>query len=294
MSTFQTVAEAMPPEVKADIEASPQNAELLARVVSLVGGVVGPVNLRTEAVHLLATVGAKLDEADALEQRANLAVAVTEAEGALRAAEVEADRLAAVVALAVAEERDIADKYMGAQENARQCAEHAEDLALANADPAEQTHAGMAQVVAGQIAERYRAQAEQAAAQRVQADAGLAAARDVVRRSKMALTAAARVADNPPPVTASEFSLLFDGCRRVAFGQTSGWGDAEFGVVAGLVRDLARITGVDKDIRRDERTRIEQEAREKASSAFLPPPGHKARPSDPGTVFVPLPPRIGG
>ena len=288
------VLAAIPQELRALIEADPQAREVLSRAVDVAGAVLLPTALRGEAAQLLELVGAKLDEADAAERAADLAKSVTGAQAALQAAEAEASRLAEAHRQAVEAERQAADKYTAAQDHARLIAEQVEDLALADADPAEQTEALVKRNAAEQVAGSFRAKAENAAAQRVQAEASLATARDVARKAKVALTAAQRVAENPPPLAPGPQTLMLDGWRRVAFGRTTGWGDAEFGVVAGLVRDLAKLTGAERTIRNDERTRIEQEARERASNAFLPKPGHALRPTNPGTTYAPLPPRVGG
>lgn len=252
-----------------------------------------PMVVRGEAVALQKQAAAKFDEADALEQRALLAKAVTDARAALVDAEAEADRLASVHRQAAQAERDAADKYTAAQENARQCTEYAEDLALADADPAAQTEAIVKRNAAEQVAEGYRVKAESAATARVQADAALTAARDVVRRVKAALTAAQRVADNPPPLMPGTLTLLFDGIRRVAFGEASAWPQEHTDQVSGLVEELAIKLGVDRLFANRARRELQDEARAKASNAFLPPAGHTTRPSDPGTVFMPLPPRVG-
>lgn len=252
-----------------------------------------PMVVRGEAVVLQQQAAAKFDEADRLEQRALLANAVTGAKAALADAESEASRLASVHDQAVATERDTADRHAAAQDHARLIGEQVEDLALADADPAEQTEAILKRNAADQVAGQYRAKAEQAAAERVAADASLAAARDVVRKAKVALTAAERVADNPPALTPGTLTLLLDGVRRYATGDTSGWTDDHVGQVSAVVEELAVKLGLDRIFANRARRELEDEARAKAANAFLPPPGHALRPADAGTVFTPLPPRIG-
>lgn len=252
-----------------------------------------PMVLRGEAVVLQQQAGELYDEADRLERDAALATAVAEAESALAAAETEASRLADVVRQATVEERDAADRCAAAQDHARLMAEEAEDLAREGADPSQQTEAILKRNAAEQVAGTFRVKAERAAAERVAAEASLATARAAARRAKTALTAAERVADNPPPLMPGPFTLLLDGVRRFAFGQTSGWSQEHTDQVAGTVEELAVMLGLDKVFAARARKEIEGEAARKVSTAFLPKPGHPTRPSDAGTVFMPVPGRLG-
>lgn len=300
MTTLGDVfTQAMPPDLRASIAANPQAQDLLTAMVDAADDVLGPWVLRSQAVQLLTEVGTMLDQADAAEHAAELAAAAAEAESALVAAEQEASRLTQTVRQAVEAERAAADRYTAAQDFARQCGETAEDLAVAQAPPEDQTEAIVRRNVAEGVAGQARARAEAAAGNRVSAEASLATARDVVRKAKAAVKAAQDAAQNPSTPRPSWVTLQLDGVRRVSLNQIDGWSAGDLGIVADAVRNLASATGAEKAIRRDERTQHQQEINERQSALIMPPRGHSLRPTtDPGVIVpppgsAPIVPRVG-
>jgi hypothetical protein len=238
--------------------------------------------LRGQASKMLIDAGTLLDQADAVELCADLAKAAAAADDALRAAEGEASQNADAAKQAVTVEREAADRYAEAAEFARQAREHADDLAIAEAEPAKQTEAIIRRDAADQVAARFRVSAEKATAARLTLDAISETSRGVVRQAKARLKAATGAAQNPPPVEPSFWTCQLDGIRRVAAGKDLGRGG--MAEVSQLVENLAVVLGVDRIFAARERQRLETAAKQQRSAQLLPPPGAK-RPS--GVIISP-------
>jgi hypothetical protein len=237
---------------------------VLADVAAPVTVAVRPLALRAQAMELQKKAGELLDEADALLYGGHLAKAADEAEQVYAAEQAEADRVADAVKEAVAAERDAVDRLAGAVEHARLATEHAEDLALAGADPAEQTDAIVRRDAARQVEARARAVAEQATARRVQAEASSATAREAARQQKLVAQRARALAVSPPVAPASRETATLDGPRRLMLGLPLD--DVAREAAIDVVESLAINTGLARIWRNQGRKAVLEELNEQRNA----------------------------
>lgn len=260
-----------------------QLRQLLASAAAPLTQQLKPLALRAQAIQLQQQAGDLLDEADRAEQHADLAKAANEAEQAHAAAVAEAERLAAVVQQLVAAERQAVDRLAGAAEHARLVQERVEELALAEAEPAEQTRALLERNAANQVAAQFRSKAEQAAAERVAAEASLTAARDVVRQRRAAVKAAQDLLATPPAVPVSTITATVDGLRRLAMSIPMDRGGEASAV--DLLEGLAIKTGLARIFRNQARQTVLDELNRQQAQQFIQKPGR-----DHGPVNMAVPP----
>jgi hypothetical protein len=269
--------------------------ELLAAVTAALGeqdaatGLLRDVLLaRGRAAVLQKQAADLLDGAD----RTEYTLAVTEKAQAagekLVEAETSAEELAELARVALGAERHAADKATEAAEFYRECRDAAEEAALIGDTPEVQTdllvRAEKAQVVLNDFA----AAADRASLGRVDAEAARDSMRELVKVRKAekadadAVVAAAPDAELPM----SEFTVLFDGLRRVFAGVPMTGAERE--ALQGQARELADFTGVSGIIRKEERKRIEDEQYRQVTSRMLPAQGHALRPQ---SSVIPAPVR---
>jgi hypothetical protein len=114
----------------------------------------------------------------------------------------------------------------------------------------------------------------------------LAAARLATARAEERRDLAAQLADNPPHIPASEWTLTLDGVRRLLMGPQLP--ESDRGVVTLFVRDAARKLGLDREFAHAALDKHKQEVQARANSMLLPKPGHPLRPASSGTTYVPV------
>jgi hypothetical protein len=248
------------------------------------------LKLRSEALALQQQAAQLLDQADRVEHVAELRAIAEQATA-------RADRLTEVVddaeralAVAIKNERAADDRFRAAADNHRRVAEQERAAQRDHADPSVQTDLLLRARAAADVEARQQAALEGAHAARLQAESVL-----VDTRAKLAAAeetervALAAVKHSAAPTSA--FTAAFDGLRRTLLGQRVD--EPAAAITTELVSILANKTGVAVRIAADERRRIEAEERQRLAARVLPQPGHALRPTDPGTVFMPVPPRVG-
>ncbi|WP_405844638.1 hypothetical protein [Streptomyces sp. NBC_01518] len=244
------------------------------------------LRLRTEAVAKQQEASALLDQADRIEFTAQLKHGASELEQPLVDAQAEEQRLEVALTGAVQAERDADDRSRAAADNARQATDAERRAAKDHADPATQTEALVRARAAADVATRAQAAHEGATAQRRSIEGQLAAARQATARAEERRDLAAQLADNPPRVPASAWTLTLDGVRRLLMGPQMP--DSDRGVVTLFVRDAARKLGLDREFANAALAEREREVQARANSMLLPKPGHPLRPASSGTTYVPV------
>ncbi|MER6329244.1 hypothetical protein ABT298_07880 [Streptomyces sp. NPDC001034] len=234
--------------------------------------------LRVEAVAKQQEASALLDQADRIDYAAKLKAAVAELEQPKEQAAQEEKRLEAALTNAIRDERDAEDRARDAAENARQAADAEKRAAKNHADAATQTEALLRARAAADVASRARATAEGATTHRRSVESQLDAARQVTVRAEERYELAAQVADNPPHVPASEWTLTLDGVRRLLMGTQLT--ESDRGIVSLFVRDASRKLGLDREFANAALAKREQEVEARANSMLLPKPGHPLRPAN--------------
>ena len=238
------------------------------------------LKLRAEAVAKQQEASALLDQADRIEFTTQLRQEAAELEQPLVDAQAEEQRLLAALTDAVQAERDADDRSRAAADNARQAADAERRAAKDHADPATQTDLLVHARAAADVATRAQAAHEGATAQRRSLEAQLVASRQATAHAEERRDLAAQLADSPPHIPASEWTLTLDGVRRLLMGPQLP--EADRGVVTLFVRDAARKLGLDREFANAALAEREREVQARANSMLLPKPGHPLRPASSG------------
>ncbi|MET7477641.1 hypothetical protein ABZT17_25185 [Streptomyces sp. NPDC005648] len=249
------------------------------------------LKFRAEAIRLQGEASKLLDQADRLEFAATLRAGAAELEPPLADANAEITRLVAAVAAAVQAERSADDRSRAAADNSRLAADAERRAARDHADPATQTDLLVRARAASDVAARAQAAAEGATAHLRSVEQQLSAARQAAEKAEERLRLAGQLVDNPPAAPASAWTLALDGVRRLLMGDQLT--DSDRDLVALFVRNAALNLGLDREFARAALAQRDREVEAKASSMFLPKPGHPLRPANPGATFVPVLPAPG-